>query len=605
MSIAANSVLASDSLQAERLERRAHQVRVEQIRSVYLQSPVTTTGSLLAGLALVAVMWNAVPHPILLGWLAVTLVHQSFRIRHYRRFAAASPAEQASDEWGRLYMVAATVAGCLWGSAGYLMYVPGSIAHQAFLSLVLYGIVTLSMTALSAFAPAFNILVPLALTPLIVRALLAPGAGHIYLAVPAILVLGTALALGRNVNRLITETLTKRFENMDLIEELSRQKAIAEKARIAAESANRSKTQFFASASHDLRQPLHAIGLFAAALSERTSDPEVRGVAASITASVDALDSLFNALLDISKIDAGVVQPNFVSFPINEVLDRLRADFAPQAREKHLKFRVLPCKAFVYSDPLLMERIPRNLISNAIRYTDTGGVVVGCRRRAGAVRVEVWDSGMGIPADQRDRIFDEFYQIAKFGSHRARGTGLGLAIVKRLCQMFGYPLMFDSVAGRGSVFRFEVPLAATPVHGPLPAAPSRQLAEDLAGRLIVVIDDDVEIVEGMKLLLDSWRASVIVATSVDEAVTKVEECESVPDLIIADYQLADATTGLQAIARLRQSLDPEIPAIVLTGSNLRERVEEAHAQQCELALKPVAPERLRALIDRNLRPRVA
>jgi signal transduction histidine kinase/ActR/RegA family two-component response regulator len=602
---AADTALARDPLQAKRLEQRARQVRAQQVRSVYLQSPVTTTGSLLTGLALVAVMWNAVPRAILLGWLAVMVVHQIVRIRHYRGFVAASAAEQASDKWGRLYVIAAAIAGCLWGSAGFLMYVPDSIAHQAFLSLVLYGIVTVSMAALSAYAPAFNILVPLTLAPLIVRALLEPGAAHIYLAVPAALVLGTALALGRNVNRLFTATLTKRFENMDLIEELSRQKAIAEQARIAAEAANRSKTQFFASASHDLRQPLHAIGLFAAALGEKTTDPEVRGIAASITASVDALDSLFNALLDISKIDAGVLQPSFVTFPINEVLDRLRADFAPQAREKGLELRVVPSKAYVYSDPLLMERIPRNLISNAIRYTESGGIVVGCRRRGGALRIEVWDTGIGIPADQRERVFDEFYQIAKSGSHRTRGTGLGLAIVKRLCQMFGYPISFASVAGRGTVFRFEVPLAAAPREAPVLAAPAARATEDLAGRLIVVIDDDTEIVEGMKLLLDGWRASVLAATSVDDAVALVEEHEEVPDLIIADYQLADATTGLQAIARLRRTLDPEIPAIVLTGSNLAERVEEARAQRCELALKPVVPEKLRVLIDRNLRPRVA
>jgi signal transduction histidine kinase len=225
----------------------------------------------------------------------------------------------------------------------------------------------------------------------------------------------------------------------------------------------------------------------------------VKNVVASINASVTALDGLFNALLDISKIDAGVIKPELAHFPVGDVLDRVRTDFEPEAREKNLRLRVVPSKAYAYSDPVLVERILRNLVSNAVRYTHRGGVVVGCRRRTGAVRIEVWDSGVGIPAGEQSKIFDEFYQIGNPERSRARGMGLGLAIIKRLSQLLGCEIALASRPGRGSVFRFEVPVGIAPAQPAAAADPPP--AGDLAGKVIVVIDDESPIVEGTRLLL--------------------------------------------------------------------------------------------------------
>lgn len=584
----------------DRSARRKRQVRVEQVRSVYLQSPATTTGSLVAGALLISVLWNHVPNEILLGWAAALCLHQGLRIHHYRRYLKATPVEQADVKWGRLYIIAASVAGCIWGTAGLLMFVPGSVPHQAFLSLILYGVALVAMTSLSAFAPAFYALIPLTLVPFVVRMLIEPGVIHFYLAAPGVIVLGMALALGRNVNKLITETLTKRFENLDLIEELSQQKALAEQARLQAETANRSKTQFFAAASHDLRQPLHAVSLLAASLREKTTDPETRHIVTSINASIDALDGLFNALLDISKIDAGVVKPEKRHFPIEHVLDCLRTDFEPEARENHLKFRVARSSAFVYSDPVLVERILRNLVSNAIRYTQKGGIVVGCRRR-GALRIEVWDSGIGIPIEQQARVFDEFYQIGNPERSRARGMGLGLAIIKRLCHLLGCEITLVSIPGRGSVFRFEVPLGTAPASHDIPAEVAPVETDGLSDRLIVVIDDDVSILEGMQTLLTAWGARVLCATSGDGLLEEVVRLGALPDIIIADYHLTGDRSGIQVIEKLRQALDPEIPAILVTGSTHPDCIAQAEASGCELLLKPVIAEKLRALIGLKLR----
>ncbi len=585
----------------ENIDRYAQQVRAEQIRSVYLQSPTTTIGSLVAGGLLVVTTWDHVPKVALIAWGAALCVHQMIRVYHYRQFMRASPVEREDPRWGRLYTIAAATAGCIWGSAGVIMFVPGSIAHQSVLSLILFGIAAVSMTSLSAYAPAFYLLIPLTLIPLLVRQLMDVGVGQIYLVAPGVIVLAVALSFGRNVNRVIAEAIRKRFENLELIEQLSRQKAVAEQAQHEAEAANRSKTQFFAAASHDLRQPLHAMGLFAGALHERIKDPEVLNVVNSINASVAALEGLFNELLDISKIDSGIITPHLSDFPIGSVLDTLLAEFRAEAREKGLELTVVGSRRFVHSDPVLLERILRNLISNAIRYTREGGVLLGCRWRRDRVRIEVRDTGPGIPEDQQGRIFDEFYQLENPGRTSKKGLGLGLSIVRRMSNLLGYRIELRSRMGRGTVFGFDVPVAEKPVVPSAPVPSEKKPAQDLQGRLIVVIDDEEAIVEGMRVLLGGWGAEVIGSLTGDDVIAAVEQCNRIPDLIIADYRLAGGIIGTDVINRLRQELDPEIPAILVTGSTAPDRISEADARRYQLLLKPVQPARLRGLIDETLR----
>ena len=579
--------------------RRRAQVRVEQVRSVYLHSPTTTIGSLVAGAALVAVMWNHVSHVALIGWLAALCLHQSLRVHHYRSYLKAGPEEQQSGRWARLYIMAVTVAGIIWGSAGVLMYVPDSLAHQAMLVLILFGIATVSTTALSAFAPAFNVLIPLTLLPIIARMLLDPGPARLHLAIPGIIVFFVVLSFGRTVNRIITESLEKRFENLDLIEELRAQKAIAEKAQQEAEAANRSKTQFFAAASHDLRQPLHAMGLFAAALYEKIRDPEVLNVVKSINASVSALEGLFNELLDISKIDSGVVKPDFSHFALEGVFGRLRNDFSAEATEKSLRLSLAGGAQVVESDPVLLERILRNLVSNAIRYTAAGEVAISAMPVNGSVRIEVRDTGPGIRPEDRQRIFEEFFQLANPARTSKKGLGLGLSIVQRLCGLLGYTIRVTSELGKGSTFAFDVQQGVAPApRATALAAPAART--DLSGKLIVVIDDESAIVDGMKVLLAGWGVEVIGSLTGDDVLEAVHAKGRLPDLIIADYRLAAGVVGTDVIDRLRRELDPEIPALLVTGSAAAERISEADAHRYELLLKPVQPETLRDLLNRKL-----
>ncbi|HKO86923.1 MAG TPA: ATP-binding protein [Burkholderiales bacterium] len=576
-------------------------IRAEQIRAIYSNSPTTTLGTLIAATCLLWVLWGDVAMHIQVGWLALVIANQLVRVFYYRAYLKANPGPLHAPQWGRVYIGTTVVAGLLWGTAGILFYVPDSLAHQTYLCMMLFAVASLSIQALAIFSPAFYPLIVLTLTPFIVRALVGGSPHELALAVPLCIALFTAIAFGRRTNLLGHESIRRRFENLDLIVALRRQREIADKARQQAEAANRSKTQFFAAASHDLRQPLHAMGLFAAALTEKIHDPEVLNVVNSINASVDALEGLFNELLDISKIDAGVIRAEPTDFYLNRVLDRLRLEFEPEAFEKHLSFKVVPTTQIVHSDPMLVERILRNLVSNAIRYTSHGGIAVGCRRRNDKVCIEVWDTGVGIAVDQRERVFEEFYQIGNPERTSRKGLGLGLSIVRRLTNLLDTDIELKSTPGRGTVFRFELP-RGKPASTRLNSDQSFDAAvPDLSGRLIVVIDDEGSIVEGMRVLLNSWGAEVIGSISGADVVERVHQAGRLPDLIIADYRLGDGFTGTTVVEKLRAELDPEIPAILVTGSTTPDRIEEAKIHGFHLLLKPVLPAKLRTLINFKLK----
>lgn len=587
-----------DQLEAPSLGQK---IRAEQIRSVYLNAPSTTLGNLMAAACLLWVLWGDIAVAIQLVWLAVMTLNQLIRIYYYRLYLNTNPDAADAPYWGRLYIITTTAGALLWGIAGVLFYVPESLSHQTYLCMMLIGVASVSMQALSIYVPAFYPFILLTLLPFIIRSMAGGTPHELALAIPTGVVLFTGLAFGRRTNLLGYESIRRRFENLELIVALRRQREIAEKARLQAEAANRSKTQFFAAASHDLRQPLHAMGLFAAALTEKVNDPEVLNVVGSINASVDALEGLFNELLDISKIDAGVIRAEPTDFAINRVLDRLRLEFTPAAAQRNLHLKIMPSSLIVHSDPMLTERVLRNLVSNAVRYTESGGIVVGCRRRGSAVRLEVWDTGVGIPQDQREKIFEEFYQIGNPERSSRKGLGLGLSIVRRLTNLLGTDIELASSQGRGSVFRFELKRGRSEAATAAVASGDMRASLDLRGRLIVVIDDEGSIVEGMRVLLNGWGAEVIGSTTGMDVLERVHQAGRLPDLIIADYRLSDGYTGTAVVEKLRNELDPEIPAILVTGSTTPDRLEEAKAHGLHLLVKPVLPAKLRSLINYKLK----
>ncbi|MCC7215458.1 MAG: response regulator [Burkholderiales bacterium] len=368
-------------------------------------------------------------------------------------------------------------------------------------------------------------------------------------------------------------------------------------ARDAAETANRAKTRFLAAASHDLRQPLHALGLFAARLSDRTRDPEDTALVARIATSVASLESLFSALLDISRLEAGVVAADARAVALDPLFARLANDFAPEAIENGLRFAVVPTRCTVRSDPVLLERILRNLVANALRYTREGGVVVGARRRGTQVAIEVWDSGPGIAPEHLDRVFEEFYQVGNPERDRSRGLGLGLAIVRRLAKLLGHDIDVVSQPGRGSVFRLRVAAAPAAAVASAAAAPSPP-GDPLAGRRVLVIDDEEPVREGMRQTLVAWRCTPVLAADADAAVAA---CAGVaPDAMVVDYRLPLGRSGIDAIAAVRAALGRDVPAIVVSGESASDQIARIRDAGFTLLFKPVAPAKLRAALAHML-----
>ncbi len=365
------------------------------------------------------------------------------------------------------------------------------------------------------------------------------------------------------------------------------------------ELANAAKSRFLAVASHDLRQPLHALGLFVGQLRSPLDSIDRDRIVERIDTAVVEMNELFNALLDIYRLDAGVLTANLTDFPIAPLLRRLEATFTQTTLKKGLRLRVIPSGAWVRSDIILLERILLNFVSNAVRYTSRGGVLIGCRRRREVLHIEVWDSGPGIPEDQQQKIFGEFYQRADGERDRHGGLGLGLAIVDRLRRLLEHPVELTSIFGRGSRFTIVVPVvAARQVVEPVSSAAA---AVDRAqGKLVVVIDDDALVLEGTAGLLRSWGCRVVTAASHEAVLGEIIRRGQRPDLIVSDYHLSDGKTGIEAIERLRAAFDMLIPAFLISGDIAPERLRHARTCGYQLLHKPLAPMTLRAMLNRHL-----
>jgi signal transduction histidine kinase/CheY-like chemotaxis protein len=366
------------------------------------------------------------------------------------------------------------------------------------------------------------------------------------------------------------------------------------------ELANLAKSRFIAVASHDLRQPLHALGLFVAQLRGYVPSIEGRALVERIDGAVVNMTELFTALLDISKLDAGVLVPNLTEFPVAHLLDRMDATFAAVARAKGLSLRVVASSAWVRSDIILLERILQNLVSNALRYAAHGGVVVGCRRRGGLLRIDVCDSGPGIPKDRQRDVFGEFYQLVGPRQDRHAGLGLGLAIVDRLCRLLAHRIELTSTPGKGSRFAIFVPLAVDRGEVAAPLSHPQSSLNLPAGKLALIIDDDAMNLESLRGLLASWGCRVASAATCEEALVRLAADNAVPDIIISDYHLSNGTTGYEVIARLRDSFGPSVPAFLMSGDTAPERLREASASGFALLHKPVPPMKLRLMLNRLL-----
>jgi signal transduction histidine kinase/CheY-like chemotaxis protein len=371
------------------------------------------------------------------------------------------------------------------------------------------------------------------------------------------------------------------------------ERKIEERTRQLA-AANLAKSRFLAAASHDLRQPVHALGLYVAQLQEARGDETRERLIAKIGTSSAVVAELIEALLDLSQLDAAAMTPQPTEFGIQTLLNRLDADFAAGAQARGLRLRVRPSTLRVTTDPLLLERILMNLVANAVRYTREGGVLIGCRRHAGVARIEIWDTGVGVPRDQLGRIFEEFHRVPSHAAEGSRGLGLGLAIVDRLAGLLGLRIDVRSVEGRGSMFAVEIPLAAA-ASTAAPTAPEPQMNIRFDGALALVVDDDAAARDAAAGLLATWGWRVVSAAGGDDAIAGL--AGTAPEVIVVDYRLANEELGTQVIARIRTAFATDIPAVVVSGDVTAEVRELARGAGLHLLHKPLQAAKLRALLQ--------
>jgi signal transduction histidine kinase/CheY-like chemotaxis protein len=582
------------------LLRRVEQQRIELL---YGDTWAISGSALLMAALVVVIAWPHTRTANIVGWSAAVVGVQIYAIWLSFAYHRAADRDSASDRWGWRLATVAGIAGVVWGSAAFVLVGGDQSLTLTLIAACLTGRATLSVITHAHFPPALYAFAAPIFGLLALRYTTLGGYGNAALGVMWVAVLGYVLLFTGRQSRAVAAQIRLRYENERLVEQLKRQNALAEQARLHAEEASRSKSRFFAAANHDLRQPLHSLGLFATALRNSPIDEAGRKLIDQILQCTESLEELFDNLLDISKLDAGQVEVKREIVPVNAVFDRLRSTFAVPAADKGLKLSIHRSSAMLSTDPTLLFRVLANLLANAIRYTERGGIVVACRKRGANASIEVWDTGVGIPPEQHERIFEEFYQLNNPARDRSRGLGLGLATVRRIVELLECRLTLRSRVGKGSRFMLQVPLADPSRVQSVAATIEQKIPNLIGGKLILVIDDEESVRLGMQSLLESWGCKCVTAMDVEEALRRMNGRP--PDFIIADLRLRGESTGIDAIRELRAALGDSIPAVLISGDTATEQLRKVSVAGLTMMHKPLKPVRLRALLNHEFARKAA
>lgn len=570
------------------------------IHALYAQGPLTTLIAMVIGGIVVGGLWNEVPAFWLIAWYLLVLANQAVRLGLVAAFHRERPEGGRLGVWARRYTIGMAASAVAFGSLATLTFPQAGPAGQVLLTITACGMAVGSITANAYHPPAMFAYPSIMLLPLFLRLALQGNLNYWLLAVAVIFFLAVILVFGRRQAELIRRSIAIGHENADLIEELKLKTAQAEAAQHKAEQASLAKSQFFAAASHDLRQPLQALGLFAASLREAKRDADDTRRIDQILSSVDTLESLFDELLDISKLDAGYVKPVPAHFLVQPMFEQLENAYAPLARRNGLDLAFEDNGAVLFSDSVLIERVLGNFIANALRYTQHGGVTVRCVAAGERRRIEVADTGPGIPREEHERVFDEFYQLSNPERDRRKGLGLGLATVRRIGQLLGAPIGLDSGPGRGSVFSIAVPAGDAAQVAPRRGASGEVDVDTLRGKVIGVVDDERDVRDGLTEVLGLWRCTPVAAATVAELCEKLDADGAQPHAFIVDYRLRDYENGAAAVAALRARYGDGLPALIVSGDTAPEIFKSMQQQKLPLLSKPVRASRLRAALQHLL-----
>jgi two-component system, sensor histidine kinase len=574
----------------------ARNVRAAGVHGVFATLPSALFSTLVAAAFACAVVADATPTHVWAIWLAAVYGLLLIRAAGLMAFRRAQPEGAALPRWGWLATFGSASSAVLWGAAPYWLVPESAVAPQLVIAIVVAVLATTSAFASATHKPAFFAFYLPTMPPLMLLLLMADDRPRQLLGGMLVFYIPIFIGFYFRMHQAFLATQRLAIEKEVLSERL------AERNR-AVEDANAAKSTFLAAASHDLRQPLHALSLFVETLRARPLAETERRLVDNIGHAAGAMDEMFNALLDVSKLDAGAVEPAISVFPAQQVLDHIALAFTGPAAAKGLQLRIRPSRAWLKSDPVLVEEALRNLVANAVRYTKRGGILVTCRVRASQNVFEVIDTGFGIAPDHLRLVFREFVQVGNAERNRENGLGLGLAIVERLARLLGGSVAVKSKLDRGSCFRLTIPGATESEAGTqtlelVPPASSQRFD----GVKVFVLDDEPQVRLATAGLLQAWGATVVDA---DSAAALVQRAAASgierPDLIIADYRLQGPQSGVDAITQLREEWNADIPALILTGDTSAERIRHFSEVGHTFLTKPVRANDLRAMLAALLR----
>lgn len=531
---------------------------------------------------------NFLPQSTILYWLTamvLTVFIRYFVLWLYRRHPR--PPIEKAKVWGHAHAGVVLVTGISWGVTSILFYLPEYPYHMVF---VMVTMITLSISAVITAAywkPSFYAYLFPSGLPLCIYLMFSNNWHLIILGGLGILLMVAAVFLNHKINTIMLESIALRYENADLLHNFKREKERAEKAYQA-------NNRFLAAASHDLRQPLHALTLYLEPLVTELQNQRQHNLAHKAKQSAFSLTELLNAILDISRLDVNAITPNIQSVNISQIFEQLKIELTPQFQDKNLVLRVHPLAIWVKTDAVFAKRLLRNLLVNAWRFSQTGGVLLGARKRKGKLFVQVWDTGIGIAESELKNIFSEYVQLNNPERDRNKGLGLGLSIVQRLAQLLNLELDVRSRQNKGTVFS----VGFTMITPPVVKVPSVKNSTDLKGIPIVVIDDDKQALDATTLLLQQWGCETLAISDYQHIPRLLSTWDKAPQLIISDYRLPNYQTGLDAIEMIRHYLDRNIPALIMSGDTRSDSLATIQKQNIPILSKPVSPARLRAFLTR-------
>jgi signal transduction histidine kinase/ActR/RegA family two-component response regulator len=565
--------------------REHDEVLREQVALLRHNFPMTLLASLATALGTLWIMVRVVEVQAITVWL---VSHTLVVAMVYLTLRTIAPGQGDMTRAARKLFACMAAMGLSWGSLGYVVLrwgTPESVIYSI-------GIIsTVSSGALGLGAPLFRAYVTY-LTCAIGGVMLAVVLGGGPVKWPALLLTSVYYALtclqARTADRATRRSIALKLENDRLVSQLREESQRALAAQEAAEQADRDKSRFLAAASHDLRQPLHAMGLFLESLQRSPLNDHQRTVLGHAHAASGAAAEMLTTLLDYSRLEAGVVKVRPDAFAVQPLLTALEQEFGAQADTAGLVYRTRETSAAAFADRSLVGLVMHNFISNALRYTRQGGVLIACRTRGKRLALEVWDTGPGIPRSEWDNIFKEFHQLGNPERDRRKGLGLGLAIVQRLAREMHTAVEVRSTPGQGSVFRLWLDRWQGALQDDTAPAPDGRI---LAGLKVLAIDDDEAVRMGMQSLLQSWGCVCTTAESSADALDCLEDMT--PDLIITDFRLRHDETGKQVLQALRAYLGTPVPAIIMTGDTSPQRLRDAQSTSALLLHKPVSTGQLR------------